>query len=98
MREKKDSVSGNGNTFFSLHQPMKFLGHCRHTKFFEIQIVYELGVLCDCLFSHGVDGTVAHFFDIENVVNCIRLVEGSWDCIHRRCIECKVDDMVEGLA
>ncbi len=42
--EKKDSVSGKGDTFFSLHQPMKFLEHCRYPKCFEIWIVHELGV------------------------------------------------------
>ncbi len=99
MGEKKDSVSGNSNSFFSLHQPMKFLGHCKHPKFFEIWIVHELGVLRDGLFGHGVDNTVAHFLDVDNVVNAIRrLVEGLWDCICRGCNECKVDDMVEGLA
>jgi hypothetical protein len=99
MGEKKDSVSGNGDTFFSLCQPMKFLGHCRYPTFFEIWIVHELGVLCDGLFGHGMDNTIAHFLDDNDVVNAIRrLGEGLWDCIRRWCIECKVDYMVEGLA
>ncbi len=98
MGEKKDSVSGNSDTFFSLRQPMKFLGHCRHPKFFEIQIVHELGVFCDGLFGHGVDDTIALFLDIDNMVNAIRrLGEGLWNCICRGCVECKVDDMVEDL-
>ncbi len=98
MGEKKECVSGNSDTFFSLHQPMKFLGHCRHPKWFEDQIIHEHGVLCDGLFGHRVDNIIAHFIDVHNVVNGIgRLGEGLWDCIHRGCIECKVDDMVEGL-
>jgi hypothetical protein len=84
MGEKKDSVSGYGDTFFSLRQPMKFFGHCRLPKFFEIRIIHELGVLCDGLFGHGVDNIIAHFLDIDNVVNAIwRLGEGLWDCICR---------------
>ncbi len=67
--------------------------------FFEIQIVHELGVFPDGLFGHGVDDTVAHLFDINDVVKAIRrLVEGLGDCICRGCGECKVDDMVGGLA
>ncbi len=46
-----------------------------------------------------MDNTIAHFLDINNVVNVNgRLAEGLWDCIDRECIECKVDNMVEGLA
>jgi hypothetical protein len=46
-----------------------------------------------------VDNTVAHLFDINYVVKVIRiLVEGLGDGIRRGCSECKVDDMVEGLA
>jgi hypothetical protein len=77
---------------------MKFLGHSRYPKVFEVWIVHEFGALCEGLFGHGVDDTVAHFLDVGNVVNAIgRLGEGLWDCISRRCIECKVDDKVEGL-
>ncbi len=32
MGEKKDSVSANTGTFFSLRQPMEFLGHCRYLQ------------------------------------------------------------------
>ncbi len=78
---------------------MKFLGHCRHSKFFEVQIVHELSVFCDGLFGHRVDNTVAYFLNVDTVENAIgRLGEGLWDSICRRCLECKVDDMVEGLA
>ncbi len=99
MKEKKDSVSGNSDTFFFLCQPVKFLGHCRYPKCFEDQIFHELGVLHDGCFGHGVDDTVAHFLDVNNVVNTIgRLGEGLWDCIRRGCIECKFNDMVESLA
>jgi hypothetical protein len=48
---------------------MKFLGHCRYPKFFEIQIVHEFGVLCDGFFGHMIDDTIAHLFNIDNVVN-----------------------------
>jgi hypothetical protein len=99
MGEKKDSGSGNSDTFFSLHQPMKFLGCCRYPKWFEDWIVHELGVLCDGLFGHWVDDMIAHFLGVDTVENTIRrLGEGLQDCICRGCIECKVDDMVEGLA
>jgi hypothetical protein len=67
MGDKKNSVSGNSGTFFSLCQPMKFLGHCRHPKWTEDQIVHELGVLCDGLFGHGVDNTIAHFLNVDTV-------------------------------
>jgi hypothetical protein len=78
---------------------MKFLGHVRYPKWFEGQIVHELGVLHDGLFGHGVDATVAHFLDVDTVENAIgRLGEGLQDCICRGCVECKVDDIVEGLA
>jgi hypothetical protein len=78
-----------------LCQPTKFLGHCRHPHFFEIQIIHELGVLCDGLIGHRVDNTAAYLFNINNVVNMIKgLVEGLWDCRHRGCVECTVDDMV----
>ncbi len=84
MGEKKDSVNGNSDTFLSLRQPMKLLGHCRYPKFVEDQIVHKLGVLCDGLFGHGVGNTVAHFLNVHNVVSAIgRLGEGLWDCIGR---------------
>jgi hypothetical protein len=77
---------------------MMFLGHCRYPKFFEIWIVYELGVFCDGLLGQGVDNPIAYFLYVDNVVNTIgKLGDVLWDCIHRWCIECKVDDMVEGL-
>ncbi len=85
--------------FLSLRKSMKFLGHCRYSKFFEIQIVHELCVFCDGLFGHRVDNTIAHLFGNDDVAKAVRrLVEGSGDGLHRRCGECKVDDMVEGLA
>ena len=34
VREKKDSVSTNGNAFFALCQAMEFFGHCRDPKLF----------------------------------------------------------------
>jgi hypothetical protein len=78
---------------------MKFLGHCRYLKYFEDRIIHELDVLRDCSFGHRVDDTIAHFLAVDNVVNAIRrLGEGVWDCICRGCVECKADDMVEGLA
>jgi hypothetical protein len=84
MRKKKDIVSGKGYTFFSLRQPMEFLGHCRHPKFFEIHIIHELGVLHDGLFGHRVDNTIANFFDVNYVMNGTRrLAEGLLDCIGR---------------
>jgi hypothetical protein len=77
MGEEKDSVSGNSDTFFSLRQPMKFLGHCRYPKWFEDRISHELGVVYDGLFGNRVDKTVAHFLNVDNVVNAIgRLGEG----------------------
>ncbi len=78
--EKKDSVSGNGDNFFSLCQPMKLLGHCRYPKYFEIWIVHELGVFCDGLYGQGVDNTIIHFLNIDNAMSAIgRLGEGMWD-------------------
>ncbi len=91
IREKKDSVSGNSDTFFSLRQPMKFLGHCRYPKWFEDQIVHELGVLCDGLFGHGVDHTVAHFVDVDIVENTIgRLGEGLLNCFCRGALNARL--------
>ncbi len=49
---------------------MKFLGHCRYQQWFEDRIV-QLGVLCDDLFGHGVDDTVAPFLDVNSVENVI---------------------------
>jgi hypothetical protein len=78
---------------------MKLLGHCRDPKWFEDRIVHELGVLHYGLFGHRVDGTVAHFLNVDTVENAIRRFgEDMQDCICRRGIESKVDDMVEGLA
>ncbi len=68
---KKDSVSANSGTFFSLRQPMEFLGHCRYPKWTEDWIVHELGVLYDCLFGHGVNHPVAHFLGIDTVEDAI---------------------------
>jgi hypothetical protein len=77
---------------------MKFLGHCRYPKWTEDWIVDEFGVLHDGLCVHGVDNSVAHFFDVDTVENAIRrLGECLWECIRRGCVECKVDDMIEGL-
>jgi hypothetical protein len=70
--EKKESVSGNSDTFFSLRQPMKFLGLCRYPKWFEDRIIDELGVLLDGLFGHRVDNTVAHFLNVDTVENAIK--------------------------
>jgi hypothetical protein len=53
MGEKKDSVSANSGTYFSLHQPMEFLGHCRYPQWTEDWIMHELGVLCDGLLVTG---------------------------------------------
>jgi hypothetical protein len=71
MGEKKDSVSTYSGTFFSLRQPMEFLGHCRYPKWTENWIVHELGVLCDGLFGHGVYNPVAHFLDLDTVEDAI---------------------------
>ncbi len=71
MGEKKDSVSANSGTFFSLCQPMEFLGHCRYPKWTEDWIVNELGVLCDGLFGHGVNNPIAHFLYVNTVEDAI---------------------------
>jgi hypothetical protein len=78
---------------------MKFLGHFRYPKWTEDRIVHELGVFCDCLFGHRVDNTIPHFLDVDSVENATgRLGEGLRGCIHRGCVEYKVDGLVEGLA
>ncbi len=59
--EKKDNVSANSGTYFSLRQPMEYLGHCRYPKWTEDWIVHELGVLCDGLFGSGMNNPVAYF-------------------------------------
>jgi hypothetical protein len=71
MGEKKDNVSDNSGSFFSLRQPMEFLGHRRYPKWTEDWIVHELGVLCDGLFGHGVNNPVAHFFDVDTAEDAI---------------------------
>ncbi len=73
MGKKKDSVSANCGTFVSLRQPMEFLGYCRYPKWTEDWIVHELGlgVLCDGLFGHGVNGPIAHFLDGETMEDAI---------------------------
>ncbi len=72
MREKKDSVSANSGTFFSLPQPMEVLGHRRYPKWTEDWVVHELGVFCDGLFGHGVNNPVAHFLNVDTVEDVIR--------------------------
>jgi hypothetical protein len=72
MGEKKDSVSANSGTYFALHQPMEFLGHCRYPTWAEDWIVHELGVLRDGLFGHGLNNPVAYFLDINTVEDAIR--------------------------
>jgi hypothetical protein len=99
MGVKKDSVSANSGTYFSLHQPMEFLGHRRYPKWTKDRIVHELGVLCDGLVGHGVNDPVAYFLNVNTVEDSIRHPGKSLrDSILRRRVECKVDDMVEGLA
>jgi hypothetical protein len=72
MGEKKDSVSANSGTFFSLHQPMEFLGYCRYPKWTKDWMVHELGVLCDDLIGHGVNDPIVHFLDVNTVEDVIR--------------------------
>ena len=83
--EKKDSVRSNSGTYFSLRQPMEFLGHCRYPKWTEDWIVHELGVLCDGLFSYGVNDPAAHFLDVDTVEDAVGQPGKSlWDSILRR--------------
>jgi hypothetical protein len=85
MRKKKDSVSANSGTFFSLRQPIELLGHCRYPKWTEDWILHEIGVLCDGLFGHGMNDPVAHFLDVNTVEDAIgRPGESFRDSIHRR--------------
>ncbi len=63
---------------------MKFLGHGRYPKFFKIQIIHELGALCDGLFGHRVDDTLSHLVGSNDVAKAVgRLVEGSGDGVRR---------------
>ncbi len=83
--EKKDSVSSNSGTYFSLRQPMESLGHRRYPKWTEEWIVHELGVLCDGLFSYGVNDPAAHFLDVDTVEDAVGQPGKSlWDSILRR--------------
>jgi hypothetical protein len=83
--EKKDSVSSNSGTYFSLCQPMEFLGHPRFPKWTEDWIVHELGILCDGLFGNGVNDPVAHFLDVNTVEDAIRQPgKRLWDSILRQ--------------
>jgi hypothetical protein len=83
--EKKDSVSSNSGTFFSLCQPMEFLGHRRYPKWTEDWIVHELGVLYDGLFGYRMNDLVAHFLNVDTVEDAIRQPgESMWDSILRK--------------
>jgi hypothetical protein len=83
--EKKDSVSSNSGTYFSLRQPMEFLGLRRYPKWTEDWIVHELGVLRDGLFGYGVNYPVAHFLDVDTVEDAIEQPSKSlWDSILRQ--------------
>ena len=85
MGEKKDSVSANSGTYFSLRQPIEFLGHCRYPKWTEDLIIHELGVLCDGLFGYRVNNPVAHFLDANTVEDAIRQPgESLWNSLLRR--------------
>jgi hypothetical protein len=72
MREKKDIISANSSTFFSLRQPMEVLGHRRYPKWTEDWVVHELGVFFDGLFGHGMNNPVAHFLKVDTVEDAIR--------------------------
>jgi hypothetical protein len=71
MGEEKDNVSANSGTYFSLRQPIEFLGHCRYPKLTEDLIVHELSVLHDGLFGLRVNNLVAHFLDVYTVEDAI---------------------------
>ncbi len=71
MGKKKDIVSANSATFFSLRQPMQFLGHRRYPKWTEDWIVHELGVLCDGLLDYGMNNPIAYFLVIDTVEDAI---------------------------
>jgi hypothetical protein len=46
--------------------------------------MHELGILCDCLFGHGVNNLVAHFLDVDTVEDAIGQPGKSlWDSILR---------------
>ena len=83
--EKKDSISSNSGTYFSLRQPMEFVGHSRYPKWSEDWIVHQLGVLCDGLFGYRVNDPIAHFLDVYTVADAIGGPSKSlWDSILRR--------------
>ncbi len=71
MGEKKDSVSANSGTFFSLRQPMEFLGYCRYPKLTADWIMHELGVLCDGFFGHKGNNPIVYFLGVDTVEDAI---------------------------
>ncbi len=81
MGEIKDSVSANSGTFFSLRQPMEFLGHHEYPKWTEDWSVHEL----DGFFGQGVNNPIAHFLNVDTVEDAIGHPSKSlWGCILRR--------------
>ncbi len=61
VREKKDGVSGLCYTRFALCQVMDLLAHRWHPEVFQVWVIHQLVVVCDCLFGHRVHKAITVF-------------------------------------
>ena len=64
--EKKDGVSGLCYTRFALCQAMDLLAHRWQPEVFQVWVIHQLAVVCDCLFGHRVHAAVTVFLYIND--------------------------------
>jgi hypothetical protein len=64
--EEKDGVSGLCYTRFALCQAMDLLAHCWHPEVFQVWVIHQHAVVCDCVFGHRVHNVITVFLYIND--------------------------------
>jgi hypothetical protein len=70
---EKDSVGVHSDSLLSLVKAVEFFQLCWNPLVFQLWIIHQFVLVCDCLLGDMMDNTIAHLFN----VNC--MVEPSWE-------------------
>ena len=70
---EKDSVGVHSDSLLSLVKAVEFFQLCWNPLVFQLWIIHQFVLVCDCLLGNMMDTTIAHLFN----VNC--MVEPSWE-------------------
>jgi hypothetical protein len=65
---EKDSVGVHSDSLLSLVKAVEFFQLCWDPLVFQLWIIHQFVLVCDCLLGDMMDNTIAHLFNVNCMV------------------------------